>query len=224
MFHSHLLGRKMKLRHFRGNTELPWIAVDNSYDFDYQQSRQLRVETKVLPGDQLTLECTTDSTGKDGITTGGLPTTMEMCQAFIWYYPSGELRFCESAYPESKILQKYGIDAYQWDNIMEPPIVTAPAHLANKTFNEVVDALGPWTAEQIAEHQRQVRFTQHYQHSCGPTPFPEAEERIVEYPKTNGDYEPVDQCSPGSPNSANFPVSIHVTLFSLALCFQLIIS
>ena len=53
--HSHLLGRKMKLRHFRGQVELPWILTDNNYDFNFQQARPLREPVNVLPGDQLTI-------------------------------------------------------------------------------------------------------------------------------------------------------------------------
>jgi len=45
----------MKLRHFRGNSELPWIASDDHYDFDYQQNRQLREVRKMMPRDQLTM-------------------------------------------------------------------------------------------------------------------------------------------------------------------------
>ncbi len=52
--HSHLAGRKMRVRHFRNGTELPWLHDDQNYDFNYQQARQLGQEVKFLPGDQLT--------------------------------------------------------------------------------------------------------------------------------------------------------------------------
>jgi len=54
-YKSNLLitGRKLKLRHFRENVELPWIANDPDYDFNFQQSRPLRNHVLVLPGDQL---------------------------------------------------------------------------------------------------------------------------------------------------------------------------
>jgi len=45
----------MKIRHFRGDVELPWIAVDNHYNFDYQANRPLKEEVTFLPGDQLTI-------------------------------------------------------------------------------------------------------------------------------------------------------------------------
>lgn len=53
--HSHLSGRKLKIRHFRNDIELPWLIRDDHYDFDYQQNRPLLDEVIVLPGDHLTL-------------------------------------------------------------------------------------------------------------------------------------------------------------------------
>ncbi len=44
----------MKLRHFRDNQELPWVKNDENYDFEYQQTRPLPDEIKVLRGDHLT--------------------------------------------------------------------------------------------------------------------------------------------------------------------------
>lgn len=55
--HSHVAGRKMKLRHVRGGTELDRIVEDDTYDFNYQQVRQLENETTVLPGDYLITDC-----------------------------------------------------------------------------------------------------------------------------------------------------------------------
>lgn len=51
---KNLLGRKLRLRHFRNGTELPWLATDDNYDFDFQQNRPLLEEITILPGDQLT--------------------------------------------------------------------------------------------------------------------------------------------------------------------------
>jgi len=53
--HAHKFARKLKLRHFRNDIELPWIAHDDKYDFNYQQYRMLDEERKVLPGDRLTI-------------------------------------------------------------------------------------------------------------------------------------------------------------------------
>jgi len=42
--HAHLIGRAIKTRHMRGDVELKPIAVDNHYDFDYQETRLLKGE------------------------------------------------------------------------------------------------------------------------------------------------------------------------------------
>lgn len=55
--HSHVTGRKMKLRHVRNGIELDRIVEDDTYDFNYQQVRQLENETTVLPGDYLITDC-----------------------------------------------------------------------------------------------------------------------------------------------------------------------
>lgn len=46
-----LLGRKMKLRHFRNNIELPWVINDENYDNNYQDNRNIPA-VKFYPGDQ----------------------------------------------------------------------------------------------------------------------------------------------------------------------------
>lgn len=55
--HSHVAGRKMKLRHVRDGIELERIVEDDNYDFNYQQVRQLANETVVLPGDYMITDC-----------------------------------------------------------------------------------------------------------------------------------------------------------------------
>jgi hypothetical protein len=57
VLHSHLAGKKIRVRHIREGRELPRIAEDNNYDFSYQQSRILPHEVAVLPGDELVTEC-----------------------------------------------------------------------------------------------------------------------------------------------------------------------
>lgn len=55
--HSHVAGRKMKLRHVRDGMELERIVEDDTYDYNFQQVRQLENETTVLPGDYLITDC-----------------------------------------------------------------------------------------------------------------------------------------------------------------------
>uniref|UniRef100_A0A8D8VXJ3 MOXD1 homolog 1 n=1 Tax=Cacopsylla melanoneura TaxID=428564 RepID=A0A8D8VXJ3_9HEMI len=58
VLHSHLAGRKIKLRHIRHGHELTPIAQDEQYDFNYQQARRVPDEVIIYPGDQLITECT----------------------------------------------------------------------------------------------------------------------------------------------------------------------
>ena len=60
-----LIGRKIKTRHFRGDTELPWIEFDQNFDFNLQSFRTLDPMVKILRGDQLTVECEFDSTQRN---------------------------------------------------------------------------------------------------------------------------------------------------------------
>lgn len=48
LMHSHLLGRVMRVRHFRQGVELPLLSEDNNYDFNYQDTRMLRKEVQIL--------------------------------------------------------------------------------------------------------------------------------------------------------------------------------
>jgi len=96
VLHSHLAGRKMRLRHIRNGIELPVILEDNHYDFNFQASRVPRTETVVYPGDQLLLECDYETSTRDMPTFGGLSTRDEMCLVFILYYPRTALADCRS--------------------------------------------------------------------------------------------------------------------------------
>ena len=66
--HTHLLGRQIRLRHFRRSAEvLPPIVRDDNYDFNYQQLRHVPVR-QLRRGDQLTVECVYSSTEREGVT------------------------------------------------------------------------------------------------------------------------------------------------------------
>ncbi|XP_059175988.1 DBH-like monooxygenase protein 1 [Physella acuta] len=92
--HAHLLGRKIRTRHFRNGVELPPIMEDNSYDFNYQETRMLKEERVVKKGDLLLVECDYDSSDRTAITYGGLKTTYEMCVSFLMYYPKVPMARC----------------------------------------------------------------------------------------------------------------------------------
>jgi len=96
VLHSHLAGRKMRLRHLRNGKELPVILEDKHYDFNYQASRVPAQETVVLPGDELLVECIYNTSMRERPTFGGLSTKDEMCLVFVLYYPRSSLADCRS--------------------------------------------------------------------------------------------------------------------------------
>ncbi|ODM90115.1 DBH-like monooxygenase protein 1 [Orchesella cincta] len=77
--HSHLT-RRVRIKHFRGGVELPYIQNDDNYDFNYQQWRWLYNPVKLLPGDQVTVQCGFDNTWKNdsSSTVSGFSTRDEM--------------------------------------------------------------------------------------------------------------------------------------------------
>ena len=81
--HTHLLGRKVKLRHIRNGAELPTPFQDLHYDFNYQTMRKF--EFNMLPGDHLITECVYNSMTRDSYTQGGMSVTDEMCVVFLHY-------------------------------------------------------------------------------------------------------------------------------------------
>ncbi len=108
LLHSHLLGRKLRLRHIRDGLELEAIAEDNAYDFNYQTSRE--VKGQILPGDDLIMECDYDSSQRVNYTIGGESTREEMCLAFLLYYPRRDVNFCVSGPTRETLFGALNID------------------------------------------------------------------------------------------------------------------
>ncbi|XP_022911259.2 MOXD1 homolog 1 [Onthophagus taurus] len=122
LLHSHLAGRKLKLRHLRGGKELIPLAEDDHYDFNYQQSRQLSHEIKILPGDSLITECSYKTSDRKSPTFGGYSTQEEMCLAFILYYPKTELAGCFSMPPIKYFFETLGVKEFyntSWNELQE---------------------------------------------------------------------------------------------------------
>lgn len=79
--------KKIKVRHFRGSNELQPLAVENNYDFNFQDFQRFETKRVVAPGDQITVECTYDTQALHKPLFGGLSTSEEMCMVFLVYYP-----------------------------------------------------------------------------------------------------------------------------------------
>lgn len=150
--HSHLLGRQMKLRHFRNNVELPPIAVDENYDFNYQEYRYLPEEITVKSGDHLVVECTYDSTGRNITTFGGLGTAQEMCLAFILYYPRISRARAQSSATCDLVKALAGME------IKEP---SAEEDSSNYTFYQHFYTNNPWDSHFAGIAETAMRFGYH---------------------------------------------------------------
>jgi len=98
MLHTHLAGRKTFIRHVSGDgVELPEIARDDHYDFNFQEYHILNEEVHVAPGDSLINVCIYDTKDRIMPTIGGLRTYDEMCLSFLMYYPKVNLTKCVSS-------------------------------------------------------------------------------------------------------------------------------
>ncbi|CAG7694223.1 unnamed protein product, partial [Allacma fusca] len=63
---------------------------DRHYDYNYQQYKRLPEEVKVLPGDELILECDYDNENTHYVV-GGFSARREMCIASLIHYPRASL-------------------------------------------------------------------------------------------------------------------------------------
>ncbi len=51
---------------------------------------------------------------RSNVTMSGYGTMEEMCQAIVWHYPRGSMPGCQSAYNETKLLERFGIESVSW--------------------------------------------------------------------------------------------------------------
>ncbi|CAL8126017.1 unnamed protein product [Orchesella dallaii] len=194
LVHMHLAGKRIRLRHFRNGTELPVIAEDTYYDFNYQQSRTLKNELFILPTDEMVVECEYHTTDVDKYIIGGLATHQEMCQVFLFYYPRVPLAQCMSQYEFHDFFKGLNIDAVEGDVLKrlnvpyEPSAVsteqdaedirdlesafnymniTSPLNLRGKTVGRLLEET-KWTGEKGMTLQKQWKNGRYYQYCSKP--------------------------------------------------------
>ncbi|KAM7434750.1 DBH-like monooxygenase protein 1 [Porites harrisoni] len=110
ILHTHLAGRATWTKHIRNGKELPEIARDNHYDFNFQDTQVFRKEINIQPGDDLVHYCKYDSMDRNKLIQGGEATRDEMCLDFLFYYPNiKEFQFCQNWFyePSFKFIKKY---------------------------------------------------------------------------------------------------------------------
>ncbi|KAK7151118.1 hypothetical protein R3I93_012147 [Phoxinus phoxinus] len=119
MMHTHLTGRKVRVGHFRGGKQIDHLAVDENYNFEYQEVTNLGKTKTVKLGDQLLVECTYNTENRTTLTWGGLSTSEEMCLSSLFYYPAMNLSSCVS-FPNLQTLRSAmgANDTGTWLNMM----------------------------------------------------------------------------------------------------------
>ncbi|XP_048063469.1 DBH-like monooxygenase protein 2 homolog [Megalobrama amblycephala] len=119
MMHTHLAGRKVQVGHFRGGKQIDLLAVDENYNFEYQEVTNLGKTKTVQLGDKLLVECTYNTENRNTLTMGGLSTSNEMCLAFLFYYPAMNLSSCVSLPDIASLSSAMGAtDTDTWFNMM----------------------------------------------------------------------------------------------------------
>ncbi|CAG7834112.1 unnamed protein product [Allacma fusca] len=171
--HAHASGSGMSLRHFRGDAELTRIVQDDTYDFHYQENRPLHHPRKVLPEDELKLECTYDTTWKHpaGVVIGGPGSHDEMCMTFIYYYPRVPLVQCQSESNVDSILhQQFGITTSIFGRHLDP-IIEEPSEWESLTLSDVFNTKVSWTDASRSTLEREFQKKENLETSCYRSPL-----------------------------------------------------
>jgi len=84
--HMHLSGKRMEIAVERDGSYLGLLRNEHHYDFNHQSAEEPLIQ-RLYPGDQLTLQCWYDTTGRSEETSFGDLTQNEMCFAVMLYYP-----------------------------------------------------------------------------------------------------------------------------------------
>ncbi|XP_032817811.2 DBH-like monooxygenase protein 1 isoform X1 [Petromyzon marinus] len=139
LLHAHLVGRELLVRHWRGDRELPLLARDSEYDFNFQELHMLPSERLLLPGDHLTTECVYNTEGRVNMTWGGQSTHNEMCLAYVLYYPRVNLSRCQSLPEINGQLAFIGVTDIYKPVTTWPFLIKDPIQYRNLTFTEAMD-------------------------------------------------------------------------------------
>lgn len=145
---------KILVRHFRGKTELPYLAEENNYDFNFQDFRRFDEKRIILPGDQITVECTYNTESLDRPMFGGLSTKEEMCMVFLVYYPRMKgVRTCLSGLTPQTVMKLSGVAQVESidENDMNPTVVLPREHANEKLSSYVLES--DWTFANLTEHE-----------------------------------------------------------------------
>ncbi|CAG0885313.1 unnamed protein product [Darwinula stevensoni] len=207
ILHTHLIGEKVSVRQIRGEKELPPIASDDSYDFNYQEYREFSEPRKILPGDHLVTECVYNSHQRGAMTLGGYSTREEMCLAFIYYYPRMDLSICYSLPSLSTVLQSLGIQELVPGS--NPIKIKSPGSLSGVTLEE---RLVSYDWKHDFPKFQNITLKGSFQPMCWafdrPILTPEKDRKEYNPPVIRVPYKPFDRCESQS-LSSHVPLTRH---------------
>eukprot|EP00164_Ancoracysta_twista_P002555 GFYU01003403.1.p1 GENE.GFYU01003403.1~~GFYU01003403.1.p1 ORF type:complete len:410 (-),score=113.19 GFYU01003403.1:231-1301(-) len=87
ILHAHTAARKVRADVYRNKQFYKTIANDPYYDYNYQEATWMAEPFKLQRGDDITVTCEFDTTGRKYATSGGAGVYDEMCLVFMFYYP-----------------------------------------------------------------------------------------------------------------------------------------
>lgn len=119
---THQMGQSSKVRVIRNGTEISPFLQDMNIDPNYLEFRSFDGTMKILPGDDLIVECSYNSYDKSKVTLGGFDSQQEMCQAILIYYPRQDhLTSCHSKPKTKHFLKSFNIDTLTPNFTIESP-------------------------------------------------------------------------------------------------------
>nr|XP_039270019.1 DBH-like monooxygenase protein 1 homolog [Styela clava] len=165
VLHTHLAGRKLRLRHMRNGVELPYLGNDENYDFNYQEARHFNPGIIVKSTDSLQIECDYTTKGRTVMTE--IWYYGEMCVAFVSYYPKFDLSFCLSTVTQYVSWPYLGIDLKQIKkknntagDHLSHYILTGPEDVAGNTLLEYMSELD-WNQQNITNFESFYNSARH---------------------------------------------------------------
>lgn len=211
--HAHLLGVGIKVEQFRDGKSIGMFAEDDAYDFNYQEGRSFVEPKKVMPGDTLKITCNFKS-DRTSVTYGGEASSMEMCLAFLNYYPRQEVANCETlpSYmfnPQADLFSELSVT---------PQTYNQGQYVA---LEETLNELTSWSPDMVSIAQNNIYSTSHISRciQTGGEEFPENQYHDFEQSDfVEGVYN-TDPCTePTEPSSAvTYSLSVSMLLVQLIL-------
>lgn len=132
---THEMGKSIKVGLVRSDgIEQHPIGQDYSLNSDYLEYRALDNHVRILPNDDLIVECSYNSYEKTKLTLGGYDAQQEVCQATLIYYPrQQQLTSCQSKPKTKNFLKSLNVEKLRNS---QPYTIELPQKYAGKTLEE----------------------------------------------------------------------------------------